>query len=75
MRRSTPYLLVVLSIFSGCATPPAKDDVSASDVQCQEENISGTLVKKNVCRTQTERDAEQRSNADQQFRQVGGGGH
>jgi hypothetical protein len=73
MRRVTPYLLVLLSIFAGCAAPAARDDSTASDVQCQEENVSGTLVKKNVCRTQAERDAEQRANADQQFRQAGGG--
>jgi hypothetical protein len=73
MRRSMPYLLILLGIVGGCATPPAKDDASASDVQCQEENISGTLLKKNVCRTQAERDAQQRSNADQQYRQSGGG--
>jgi hypothetical protein len=72
--RPGPYLLVMLGIFTGCATPPNKDHGSAiadavgSDVQCHVATISGTFVKKKVCSTQSDRDAEQRSDDDLQYR-------
>jgi len=58
-----PYVLVMLGIFTGCATLPNKEDK-----QCHVENISGTLVKKDVCSTQADRDAEERSTEDLQYR-------
>ncbi len=70
MLEPEPYLLVMLGIFAGCATPPNKDhgptvaNSTGSDVQCHVAYITGTFMKKNVCSTQADRDAEQRSDDD-----------
>ena len=72
--RPEPYLVLILGILTACATPPDKNHASTianangSDVQCHVTNISGTFVKKKVCSTQADRDAEQRSDDDLQYR-------
>jgi|HubBroStandDraft_2_1064218.scaffolds.fasta_scaffold685995_1 hypothetical protein len=68
------YLLVMLGIFTGCATSPNKGhgstvaNAAEPDKQCHVQNITGTFVKKYVCSTQADRDAEERSTEDLEYR-------
>jgi hypothetical protein len=73
MFKLTLYAVTVLGVLTGCATSASKDHGSTvanaePDKQCHVENITGTFVKKNVCSTRADRDAEQRTIEDLQYR-------
>jgi hypothetical protein len=69
--------LVLLIMVAGCATQPGKNNgadhvTAANDLQCHTEAVTGTLVGRKVCTTQTQRDAQQATLTDIQRAAQGG---
>jgi hypothetical protein len=51
---------IILAAVVGCTTPPPRTaDAARPDRQCHADVLTGSLVRKTVCTTQAERDAEQ----------------
>lgn len=58
--------LAIMIAFAGCTTQPAKDHAAAkvnaagNDVQCQTEQLTGSIIHKvSLCTTKDDREAEQ----------------
>jgi hypothetical protein len=50
---------IILAAVVGCTTQPARTaDAANPDRQCHTDVLTGSLVRKTVCTTQAERDAE-----------------
>ncbi len=62
MPNAKSCLLAVFIMVAGCATQPAKDRVAdakaAPDVQCAQEQLTGSQITRSVCTTKAQRDAQ-----------------
>lgn len=58
------YPLLAVCLIAGCATKPANVAANQPDLQCHDEASTGTMIRKQVCTTQAERDAERRNDTD-----------
>jgi hypothetical protein len=64
MPNAKPCLLVILIMVAGCATQPAKEhgaanvNAAGTDIQCDSERLTGSLISKTVCTTKAQRDAQ-----------------
>ncbi len=67
MPNAKSCLLTVVLLAAGCAAQPAKNDAAtakaAPDVQCTQEQLTGSKIVRSVCTTKAQRDA-QRDNAE-----------
>lgn len=61
--RALPFVSILL--LTGCATQPGKDhgaanvNAAGTDIQCHSEQLTGTMLSKQVCTTKAQRDAQQ----------------